>query len=155
MKTILYTCTLILTISVTCSFISLNESKHVINTNSMSFQVDTTYLDNDLSDQFLQSITTDSTITLMGSYGDAAMLTLNLSSFITPGIYQLDSMQYFPSINFFDSPVDYLGKSVNGYIIIVDHDTINNHITGLFSGEIKFNSSKTRNISNGDFDFHY
>lgn len=155
MRTILYTCTLILTISITCSFITLHDSKQVINTNSMSFQVDTTYIDNDLTEQFLQSFTTDSTIILMGSYGDAAMLTLNLSSLITPGVYELDSMHYFPSINFFDSPDDYLGKSVNGYITIVDHDTINHHITGLFSGEIKFNSSKTRNISNGDFDFHY
>lgn len=122
----------------------------------LSYEVDTVYLDIDSTTHVEQAIFSDSSLILMGSYGDAAMLTLNFVSDIASGSYVLDTTYNGPFMLYFDAPDERPGKSVNGFITIAMHDTVAKHIQGTFSGQIVFNeSNRVRNISNGQFNMHY
>lgn len=130
--------------------------RNLVPTNNITFDVDTTYQNIDSVSNYSNVYITDSSLSLMQSINNSALLTIQLVPNISVGSYVLDSTTGAPCLLYFDNSIDLIGKSITGNVSINIHDTITKHIQGTFSGHIKYeNSSKTRTISNGFFDVNY
>ena len=120
----------------------------------MTYDIDSVYANGDHS-HHVECIANDTTIDIICTENGISLLDLNLRKDVSAGTYPFNSV-YAPVLIYSDDFFNDEFHSINGSVTVSEHDTINHIINGSFHATVQqYGTTKTRIISNGQFQGHY